>query len=216
MLQKSTRTSTRTTVRMAPPPLATRLAGLVIVLLGLAGCGGGSSVQPVADAPVVATVSEPDYVIGPGDQLNVFVWRNPDLSATVAVRPDGKISIPLVEDMAAVGKTPSQLAMDVEAKLGEFVRTPDVTIIVSGFGIGAYDNQIRVVGAGAVTPQAIPYRAGLTLLDVMIQVGLSEFAAGDRAKLVRRRGNTVEETGVRLNRLVNRGDLSQNYPLQPG
>ena len=173
--------------------------------------------QPVAVAPAVADESEPDYVIGPGDELNVFVWRNPDLSATVAVRPDGKISIPLVEDMAAVGKTPSQLAMDVEAKLGEYVRTPDVTIIVSSFGIGAYDNQIRVVGAGAVTPQAIPYRAGLTLLDVMIQVGLSEFAAGDRAKLVRRsNGGAVQEIPVKLNRLVNRGDLSQNYSLQPG
>jgi polysaccharide export outer membrane protein len=100
--------------------------------------------------------------------------------------------------------------------LSEFIRTPDVTVIISGFGIGAYDNQIRVVGAGAVRPQAIPYRQGLTLLDVMIEVGLSEFAAGDRSKLVRRRGSTVEETPVRISRLVNRGDLSQNFSLQPG
>src|SRR6185503_19218096 len=96
------------------------------------------------------------------------------------------------------------------------VRNPDVTVIVTGFGVGAYDNRIRVVGAGAVKPQAIPYRQGLTLLDVMIEVGLSQFAAGDRAKLVRRHNGAVEETPVKLSRLINRGDLSQNYPLQPG
>jgi polysaccharide export outer membrane protein len=148
--------------------------------------------------------------------LNVSVWRNTDLAATVAVRPDGKISIPLVNDMPAVGKTPSQLAKDIEGALSQYIRSPEVTVIVASFGIGAYDNQVRVVGAGAVKPQAIPYRQGLTVLDVMIEVGLAEYAAGDRAKLVRRHNGEVQETPLKLNRLVNRGDLSQNLVLQPG
>jgi polysaccharide export outer membrane protein len=169
-----------------------------------------------ADKPPQGLPTSPDYVIGPGDSLNVFVWRNPDLSTTVAVRPDGKITIPLADDVQAVGKTPSQLARDVEGVLSTFIRSPDVSIIVTGFGIGAYDNQIRVVGAGAVKPQSIPYRQGLTLLDVMIEVGLSEFAAGDRAKLVRRANGEAKETPVKLNRLINRGDLKQNLTLQPG
>ena len=195
---------------------------LAIGVLGLiaVGCGSGSglvsSAAQAQAASAAATPDSPDYAIGPGDSLNVFVRSNPDLSITVAVRPDGKISTPLVEDLQAVGKTPSQLATDIEGVLGQFVRTPDVTVIVSAFGIGAYDNRIRVVGAGAVRPQAIPYRQGLTLLDVMIEVGLSEFAAGDRAKLVRRQGNGTVETPVKLNRLVNRGDLRQNHDLQPG
>jgi polysaccharide export outer membrane protein len=201
---------------MAPPPLSVRLL-LLVGVVAIAACSSSTSTaQPSSAGAPPPSQAAPDYVIGPGDGLNVFVWRNQDLSTTVAVRPDGKISIPLVEDMQAVGKTPSQLGEDIEAKLAEFVRSPDVTVIVSSFGIGAYDNQIRVVGAGAVKPQAIPYRQGLTLLDVMIEVGLSEFAAGDRAKLVRRNGKGTQETPVKLNRLINRGDLSQNYPLQPG
>jgi polysaccharide export outer membrane protein len=186
------------------------------ILAITAGCAGtdASFLAPVT--PPADAVSVDDYVIGPGDALNVFVWRNEDLTTEVQVRPDGKISIPLVDDLQAVGKTPSQLATDIEAVLAEFIRTPDVTVIVNGFGIGAYGNQIRVVGAGAGQPQAIPYRQGLTLLDVMIEVGLAEFAAGDRAKLVRRVGGELTETGVRLNRLVNRGDLSQNLSLLPG
>lgn len=199
---------------MNPSSLVTRIG--VAALVFALGASGALAQQSATTPPPQPTPASADYAIGPGDSLNVFVWRNPDLSTTVAVRPDGKISIPLVDDMQAVGKTPSQLATDIEAVLGEFVRSPDVTVIVSSFGIGAYDNQIRVVGAGAVRPQAIPYRQGLTLLDVMIEVGLSEFAAGDRAKLVRRKGNEVDETPVKLNRLVNRGDLRQNHTLQPG
>ncbi len=202
---------------MVALPLSVRLVAIASIL-AVAACSSGTSAVkgPVAATATTAPQVGPDYVIGQGDGLNIFVWRNPDLSTTVAVRPDGKISIPLVDDMPAVGKTPSQLAGDIKTKLGEYVRNPDVTVIVTGFGVGAYDNRIRVVGAGAVKPQAIPYRQGLTLLDVMIEVGLSQFAAGDRAKLVRRHNGTVEETPVRLSRLVNRGDLSQNYPLQPG
>lgn len=193
-----------------------RALAVAALTVGAFGCSSTTPTLVAANAPPEAANSA-DYIIGPGDSLNVFVWRNEDLSTTVGVRPDGKISIPLVEDLPAVGKTPSQLATDIEAVLSEFVRSPDVTIIVTSFGIGAYDNQIRVVGAGAVRPQSIPYRQGLTLLDVMIEVGLAEFAAGDRAKLVRRAGNgEVTESAVRLNRLVNRGDISQNLSLLPG
>jgi polysaccharide biosynthesis/export protein len=191
-------------------------AAVVAAALGVAVClCTAPRVFAQDPAPPKETVS-PNYVIGPGDTLNVFVWRNPDLTTNVQVRPDGKISIPLANDIQAVNKTPSQLATDIEAKLSEFIRSPDVTVIVNGFGIGAYDNQIRIVGAGAVKPQSIPYRDGLTLLDVMIEVGLAEFAAGDRAKLVRRANGEDQEIAVRLNRLVNKGDLRQNLVLQPG
>ncbi len=197
---------------------ARKSIGVYFVVTLLSACASGGDTIPRADtgAPAPASPAGGDYVIGPGDGLNVFVWRNPDLSTTVQVRPDGKISIPLVDDIEVVGKTPSQLANDIEAVLSEYVRTPDVTVIVSGFGIGSDDNQIRVVGGGAVRPQAIPYRRGLTLLDVMIEVGLSEFAAGDRAKLVRRTNSGEVEMSVRLNRLINRGDLAQNVTLLPG
>ena len=204
------------------PSFSVRMATILAVgtiLLGSAAVqaqGDQLAEQAAGEAPPQGKDVSPDYKIGPGDSLNVFVWRNPDLSTDVAVRPDGKISIPLVDDMQAVGKTPSQLATDIETVLAEFVRSPDVTVLITAFGIGAYDNQIRIVGAGAVRPQSIPFRQGLTLLDVMIEVGLSEFAAGDRAKLVRREGDEDQEIPVRLNRLINRGDLRQNLTLEPG
>jgi polysaccharide export outer membrane protein len=231
MDEKSTKNSGKKSPRMlaktAPrrPGILTFGLALAVVAMGAfspvraqpAAAGGGQAAAPAAPAPAVPTESDDNYLIGPGDTLNIFVWRNEDLTTTVAVRPDGKISIPLVNDMPAVGKTPSKLAADIEKVLGEFVRSPDVTVIVAGFGIGAFGNQVRIVGAGAVKPQAIPYRQGLTLLDVMIEVGLSEFAAGDRAKLVRRTSDGGEqEIKVKLNKLVNRGDLSQNLSLQPG
>src|SRR6186713_666098 len=123
--------------------------------------------SPAAPPPGGGNAS-PDYIIGPGDSLNIFVWRNDDLSTTVAVRPDGKITIPLVDDMQAVGKTSSQLSRDIEKVLAEFIRTPQVSVMVTSFGIGAFDNQIRIVGPGVERPQSIPFRNGLTLLDVMI------------------------------------------------
>lgn len=192
----------------------TWLARLVIIVSSVLATAGSFAQEAPAVSP--PSIASPDYVIGPGDGLNVFVWRNDDLTTAVAVRPDGKISIPLVDDMQAVNKTPTQLARDIEQVLAEFIRSPQVSVIVSSFGIGAYDNQIRVVGGGAVRPQSIPYRQGLTLLDVVIEVGLSEFASGDRAKLVRRVDGEIREIRVRLNRLVNRGDVKQNVPLQPG
>jgi polysaccharide export outer membrane protein len=159
--------------------------------------------------------ASPEYIIGPGDALDVFVWRNQELSTRVPVRPDGRISTPLVEDMVAIGKTPTQLARDIEAVLAEFVRTPKVNIIVTN--AASANSQIRVVGQ-AVTPRAIPYRDGLTVMDVVIAVGgLSEFAAGNRAKIMRQRpGGEVATIKVRLRDLLDKGDLKQNHLMEPG
>jgi polysaccharide export outer membrane protein len=145
----------------------------------------------------------------------VFVFNQPDLSISVPVRPDGLISTPLVEDMLAAGKTPSQLARDMEQKLAEFIRSPSVNVIVTGF-VGNYGDQVRVVGQAA-HPQALPYRSGMTLLDVMIAVGgLGEFAAGNRARLIRRIDGKTTEIRVRLDDLLNDGDIRANMQVQPG
>lgn len=155
-----------------------------------------------------------EYIIGPGDILQVFVWRNPDLSVTVPVRPDGKISTPLVEDMPAVGKTPTSLARDIEKVLSEYVRTPEVNIIVTQ-PASAF-NQVKVIGQ-VQKPAAVPYREGMTVLDALLAVGgLSTFAAGDRGKLVRIVDGKQTEVRVKLDKLVNSGDMSQNLPLRPG
>jgi polysaccharide export outer membrane protein len=157
-----------------------------------------------------------EYIIGPGDRIQVFVWRNEDISVTVPVRPDGKISTPLVEDMQAVGKTPTQLARDIEGVLQEFVRMPQVNVIVEEF-VGTFGEQIRVVGQAA-EPQALAYRERLTLLDVMIEEvgGLTEFASGNRARVVRTENGASREIRVRLNDLLNDGDMSQNLAMRPG
>lgn len=155
-----------------------------------------------------------DYVIGPGDTLQVFVWRNPDLTVTVPVRPDGKISTPLVEDMPAVGKTPSQLARDVEKVLSEYVRSPQVNIVVT-HPASAF-SQVKVIGQ-VQKPQAVPYREGMTVLDAVLAVGgLGTFAAGDRSQLVRTVDGKPTQTRVKLDALLNKGDMSQNLPLRPG
>ena len=157
-----------------------------------------------------------NYIIGPGDRLQVFVWRHPDISVTVPVRPDGKISTPLVEDMVAVGKTPTELARHIEVVLEEYLRAPKVNVIVEAF-VGVFEERIRVVGQAA-RPQALPYRDQMTLLDVMIEVGgLTQFAAGNRARVVRQKPNREsEEIRVRLGDLLNRGDIRQNMPMRPG
>jgi polysaccharide export outer membrane protein len=160
------------------------------------------------------TESAGQYIIGPGDTLQVFVWRNPELTTSLPVRPDGKISTPLVEDMVAVGKTPSQLARDIEAVLAEYIRQPQVNIIVST-AVSAY-SQVKVIGQ-VTTPQAIPYREGMTVLDAVLAVGgLGTYAAGNRAKLLRHEDGGVREMKVRIMDLVNKGDLTQNLPLRPG
>jgi polysaccharide export outer membrane protein len=156
-----------------------------------------------------------EYLIGPGDNLNIFVWRNPELSITVPVRPDGKISTPLVEDVPALGKTPTQLARDVEERLKKFVRDPIVTIIVTGF-VGDYVQQVRVIGE-AQTPHAIPFRANMTLLDVMINVGgLTKYAAGNKAVLIRDVDGQQKTFPVRLDSLIKYGEIQYNFPMEPG
>ncbi len=181
----------------------------------LVGCES-AKVQTQTTSNTKTLTTAPQYLIGPGDNLQVFVWRNPEISVTVPVRPDGKISTPLVEDMAAVGKTPTQLARDVEKVLAKYIRTPVVTVIVTTF-VGTFGEQIRVVGQAA-QPRALAYRDRLTLLDVMIEVGgLGEFAAGNRAKLVRRTtGGEQTVYRVRLEDLLKKGDISANVPMRPG
>lgn len=206
---------------------------VVLVLLGCqsalclaqeptAAAAGSASTSPSpAPAASVPQASAPpaengpaDYLIGPGDTLQVFVWRNPELSGTVPVRPDGKISTPLVEDMVAVGKTPTQLARDIQAVLSEYVRTPRVNVIVSN-PASAF-SQVKVVGQ-VKTPQSIPYREGLKVLDVLLLAGgTTEFAAPNRAKIVRIVGGKQQEIKVHAGDLVNGGDMSQNMPLRPG
>lgn len=186
----------------------------LLALLGAASILASSPAAFSQDA-TNRNVDSAEYQIGPGDQLRIFVWRQPDLSATVPVRPDGRISTPLVEGMVAVGKTPAQLATDIEAVLSEFIRSPEVTVIVESF-VGTFSSQIRVLGA-VVNPGPIAYRERMTLLDVLLEVGgLTEFAAGNRAKLLRTTENGVQERRVRLNRLLRRGDLSENLLMQPG
>ena len=192
--------------------------GVFLLPLLLGGCGGppkladGTGVEPMAPA---GEVDQATYRIGPGDQLEVFVWRNPEISKTVAVRPDGMISTPLVEDMVAVGKTPSRLARDMEEVLATYIKSPSVNVIVSGFR-GTTEDMVRVVGQ-AQNPQSIPYREGMTLLDVMIAVGgLGEFAAGNRAKLVRKLDGVSQEFRVKLSDLINKGAIDENVVIKPG
>jgi len=171
--------------------------------------------MPAAEADGSNGGADDDYVIGPGDSLQVFVWGHDDLSTTVQVRPDGEISTPLVEDMQAAGRTPTQLARDIEETLSEYVRSPTVTIIVQQF-VGEYDRQIRVVGQAA-QPQALSYREGMSLLDVMIAVGgLSEFASGNKAKIVRKVDGKEQVIKVRISDLLNKGDMQQNVNMLPG
>ncbi|MEE4185049.1 MAG: XrtA/PEP-CTERM system exopolysaccharide export protein [Gammaproteobacteria bacterium] len=184
------------------------------VALGVAACGTTSGIgsSPADTAPPAATT---DYIIAPGAVLNVFVWQHPDLSVTVPVRPDGKISTPLVEDMQAAGKTPTTLARDMEEVLAKYIRQPTVNVIMETAS-PSFQQQVRVVGQAA-NPQALAYSEGMTLLDVMIQVGgLGEFAAGNRAKLMRRTQEGQVEVPVRLDALLNGGDMRQNVAIQPG
>ncbi len=174
-----------------------------------------SQAAPTADVAPPAATTGPDYIIGPGDTIQIFVWRNPELSVVVPVRPDGKVSAPLIEDMVAVGKTPSDLARDIEAKLAEYIRTPQVNVIVTN--PQSSFSKITVVGQ-VRTPGSVPYREGMTVMDVVLASGgLAEFAAGNRAKLVRKdaNGKTVEKR-VRLEDLMKKGRLKENVAMMPG
>ncbi len=156
-----------------------------------------------------------EYVIGPGDSVNIFVWGNPEVSTTVVVRPDGLISTPLVEDVFASGKTPTQLARDIEEALAKYVRDPLVTVLVGGF-IGRFDQQIRVIGE-ATNPTAIPYRQDMTLIDVLVAVGgVTPFAAGNRAVIVRYVDGLPTRGKVRIDDLIQDGDISANVAMRPG
>jgi len=184
------------------------IAGIFAVLGAMAFAG------PALAAPAPDS-AESEYVIGAGDSVQIFVWHNADLSATVPVRPDGRVTIPLVEDIPCAGKTPTQLARDIEERLRKFVQDPTVTVIVSGF-VGLPSQQIRVVGE-ATQPRALPYRAEMTVLDAMIAVGgLTQYAAGNRAKLTRNVNGRPVTTTVRLQDLLEDADLSANVPVQPG
>jgi polysaccharide export outer membrane protein len=165
-------------------------------------------------APPTAGIGDYSYLIGPGDTLNIIVWRNPELSMTVPVRPDGKVTAPLVDELVAQGKNSVQVARDIEKVLGKYVRDPVVTVIVGNF-TGPYSEQIRVVGEAA-KPQSLPYREKMTLLDVMIAVGgLTDFAAGNSATILRG-GAGGTQYSVRLKDLIRRGDVSANVEMRPG
>ncbi len=196
------------------------LTALAPALLLASAALGQEPAAPPATAPVVPPPAKPaegvtqNYVIGPGDTLQVYVWRNPELTITVPVRPDGKISTPLVEDMVAVGKTPSVLARDVEKVLGEYVRSPQVNIIVTQ-PVSTF-SQVKVIGQVA-RPQALPFREGMTVLDAVLAVGgLAPYAAGNRAKLIRNENGKRREIKVKLDSVVNKGDLAGNMVLMPG
>jgi polysaccharide export outer membrane protein len=187
-------------------------AMLLIGAILVAGCAGGAPGR-IQDTNTPSPVSE--YHIGPGDELNVFVFNHPDLTLNVPVRPDGLISMPLVESIPATGKTPTELGRDIEQKLSEYVRSPKVNVIVTKF-VGTYADQIRVVGE-AVHPQALPYRNGMKLLDVVIQVGgLGQYAAGNRARIIRNESGKQTEIKVHLSDLINHGDAVQNIDMRPG
>jgi polysaccharide biosynthesis/export protein len=172
----------------------------------------GSAAAPASAA---AAADSKDYRIGPGDALQIYVWQHPDLSVTIPVRPDGKISTPLVEDLVAVDKTPHQLARDIETALSEYVRTPQVNVIVTN-PANAF-NQVKIIGQ-VKTPGSLPFRAGMTVMDAILQVGgLSEFAAGNRATLVRTGDDGKQQRiKLKLNDLINKGRVETNVALRPG
>jgi polysaccharide export outer membrane protein len=183
-------------------------AALALSALALGGCAS-KQVLPQEAPPAT------DYLIGPGDNLSIVVWRNPEVSQGVPVRPDGKITTPLVEDLQASGKTSTELARDIEKALSKFIQQPVVTVIVTGF-VGVYSEQIRVIGQAA-RPQALPYRRDMSLLDVMIAVGgITDFAAGNRAIVLRNVDGKQQKLTVRLNDLIKDGDISANMPMRPG
>ncbi len=195
------------------------LIGAALPSVALSGCAAGGNGPQLPPASFVSTQEGPgeEYVIGPLDDLTIFVWRNPELGAKVQVRPDGRITTPLITDMPAVGKTPKMLADDIKLALSQYIENPLVSVIVNNFS-GTFSQQVRIVGA-TEKPASIPYRANMTLLDAMISVGgLSEYAAGNRARLVRFDKNTgkQKEYQVRLNDLLKKGDTRANVMLAPG
>jgi polysaccharide export outer membrane protein len=190
-------------------PILRGVSGTMVALL-VAGCH-----TPPPPPPPSAPQSGSEYIIGPGDALYVFVWRNPDLSMKVPVRPDGRISIPLVPDVVAVGKTTSGLGREMEQRLQKYLIDPNVTVIVESF-VGPFSRQVRVIGEAA-EPRAIPYRTNMTVLDAMIEAGgLTKYAAGNRAILVRTVNGEQKSYSLQLSSLIKDGDVSANVALAPG
>lgn len=178
----------------------------------LSACSGFSAAYP--PAPAAAATADYNYIVGPGDSLNISVWRNPELSMSVPVRPDGKVTMPLVDELVAQGKTSVEIAREVEKVLSKLVRDPVVTVIVTGF-VGPYSEQIRVVGEAA-KPQSLPYKQKMTVLDVMIAVGgLTDFADGNGASITRA-SEGDKRYSVRLKDLIKNGDISANVEMKPG
>jgi polysaccharide export outer membrane protein len=191
---------------------------MAVFLVGASLLGGcATSSYPPAPSDVTVSTQSTNYRLGPLDKIEVFVWRSPELSAILSIRPDGHISMPLIEDMLAAGRTPQELAKDIEVRLKKFVAEPIVTVLVRDF-TGALDQQVRVIGQ-TQTPSAIPYRSGMTVLDVMIAVGgLKEFADGDNAVLVRKEygSDTSATYSLKLDELIRRGKIQKNVPVMPG
>jgi polysaccharide export outer membrane protein len=189
--------------------IACLLSALLMSLL--IGCSSSGSRL----LPETSVQNTSDYLIGPGDQLQIFVWRNPDLSTSVTVRPDGRISSPLIDDLDVSNLQPVIVAKLIEDRLSTFIRTPRVSVMVSGFN-STVEQQIRVIG-NATNPMTLPYRSGMTLLDVMIAVqGLSDFADGDNSKLIRKENGEIQQYTVELDSLVRGGDISKNRAVLPG
>ncbi|WP_425393722.1 XrtA/PEP-CTERM system exopolysaccharide export protein [Aliagarivorans taiwanensis] len=192
---------------------------LLMSAMGLVACSSSSNLPPLPSATVVPSLTsdpaEYQYLIGPGDELSIFVWRNPEISGTFIVRPDGMVSTSLVEDIKVSGKTPSQVAREIEDVLSQFIRDPIVTVSMEEF-FGPYSEQVRVIGE-ASQPQAIAYREKMTLLDVMVAVGgLTEFANGDSATLVRVVNGEQLSYRVEIARLIQDGDINANVDILPG
>ena len=185
---------------------------MAAVGVAVAACGGAPSLPP---APPASSLPSAEYRIGPGDSLNIFVWRNPELTVTVPVRPDGRVSIPLVEDVVAIGKTPTALAREYEQRLGKYIKEPLVTVIVTGF-VGPIPDEVRVIGEAA-QPRSLPYRADMTVLDAMIAVGgLTRYAAGNDSVIIRTVNGVQNTYSVHLSDLIRDGEIASNVALQPG
>lgn len=194
------------------------IVGLVLVVAGCArqAPGPSQSSSEAEDGPTPSATASSEFRLGPEDQLQVRVWRNPDLSTDVPVRPDGMISVPLAGDVRAGGRTPEEVAAALEEELGQYIRDPNVTVIVTELNSHQYLDRVRVTGA-VENPISVPHRQGITVLDLILEAGgLTEFAASDRATLYRRTGNGTETYRVDLDEILNRGDLETNTVLKPG
>jgi polysaccharide export outer membrane protein len=190
---------------------------LFLIILTTSGCTTNSSTLPSASTypSLTTSVSNYQYLIGPGDMLTIFVWRNPDISGSYVVRPDGKVTTSLVEDVDVTGKTPETLARELETELGKYINNPRVTVSVTGFS-GPLSERVRVIGE-ASSPQSINYTEQMTLLDLMISVGgLTEFASGNNAKLVRTVNGAQKTFDLNIDALIKDGDIRQNIDILPG